>query len=57
MVATRETHAERLRIVRETVSSLYNRVKENIEYGRERLKDTWEKEAMKEREENEQGGC
>lgn len=57
MVATRETHAERLRIVRETASSLYNRVKENIEYGRERLKDTWEKEAMKEREENEQGGC
>ena len=57
MAATRETLAERLQIVRETASSLYNRVEENIEYGRERLKDTREKEAMKEREENEQRGC
>ena len=37
--------------VRETVSLLYNRIMDNIEYGRERLKDIVEKEAREEEEE------
>ena len=45
MAATRDALAERLRSVRETASLLYNRMMENIGYGRERLKDIVEKEA------------
>ena len=36
---TREALAERLQSVRKTVSLLYNRMMENMEYGRQRLKD------------------
>ena len=36
---TREALAERLQSLRKTVSILYNRMMENMEYGRQRLKD------------------
>ena len=36
---TREALAERLQSLRKTVSLLYNRMMENMEYGRQRLKD------------------
>ena len=45
MAATRDALAERLQSVRETASLLYNRMMENMKYGRERLKDITEKEA------------
>ena len=48
MTATRDALAERLQSVRETASLLYNRMMENMGYGRERLKDIVEKEAEKE---------
>ena len=48
MAATRDALAERLRSVRETASSLYNRMMENMEYARQRLKDIVEKEAAEE---------
>ena len=35
VAATRDALAERLQSVRETASLLYNRMMENIEYGRE----------------------
>ena len=35
VTATRDALAERLQSVRETASLLYNRMMENIEYGRE----------------------
>ena len=50
VAATRDALAERLQSVRETVSLLYNRMMDNIEYGRERLKDIVEKEAREEEE-------
>ena len=52
VAATRDALAERLQSVRETASLLYNRMMENMGYGRERLKDIVEKEA--EEEENQQ---
>ena len=45
VTATRDAVTERLQSVRETASLLYNRMMENMEYGRQRLKDTMEKEA------------
>ena len=48
MTATRDALAERLQSVRETASLLYNRMMENMVYGRERLKDIVEKEAEEE---------
>ena len=46
--ATRDTLAERLQSVRETASLLYNKMIDNIGYGRERLKNIVEKEAREE---------
>ena len=48
VAATRDALAERLQGIRETASLLYNRMMENIGYGRERLKDIVEKEAEEE---------
>ena len=45
---TREALAERLQSLRKTVSLLYNRMMENMEYGRQRLKDIVGKEAREE---------
>ena len=45
VAATRDALAERLQSVRETVSLFYERVMENMKYGRERLRDIVEKEA------------
>ena len=45
VAATRNALAERLQSVRETTSLLYNKMMENMGYGRERLKDIAEKEA------------
>ena len=39
LAATRNSLAERLQSVRETASLSYNRMIENMEYGRKRLKD------------------
>ena len=39
VAATRDALAERLESVRETASLLYKGMMNNIEYGRERLKD------------------
>ena len=52
--ATRDTPAEILQIVRETDSLLCNRIMENMEYGRLRLKDIVEKETREEEKEEEQ---
>ena len=38
LAATRDARAERLQSMRETASLLYNRMMENMEYERERLK-------------------
>ena len=43
VAATRNALAERLQSVRETASLLYNRMMENMGYGRERLKGIKEK--------------
>ena len=48
MAATRDALAERLQGIRETASLLYNRMIENMEYGRERLKNIVEKEVEEE---------
>ena len=45
VAATRDTLAERLQSVRETAFLLYNRLVQNMGYGKERLKDIVEKEA------------
>ena len=44
LAARRDALAERLQNVRESAFLLYNRMMDNIEYGRERLKDIVEKE-------------
>ena len=51
VTATRDALAERLESIRGTASSLYNRMMENMEYGRQRLKDIVEKEAEEEAKE------
>ena len=48
VAATRDALAERLQGIRETASLLYNRMIENMEYGRERLKNIVEKEVEEE---------
>ena len=48
--ATEEALAERLQSVRETVSLLYNTMKQNIEYGLERLKSIVKIEAEETKE-------
>ena len=48
VTATRDALAERLESMRETVSLLYNRMMENMKYGRQRLKDIVEKEVEEE---------
>ena len=53
LAARRDALAERLQNVRESAFLLYNRMMDNIEYGRERLKDIVEKET-REKEEKEQ---
>ena len=45
VAATRDALAERLQSVRETAFLLYNRLVQNMGYGKERLKDIVEKEA------------
>ena len=50
VIATRDALAERLQSVRETTSLLYNRMTENMGYGRERPKDIVEKEAEEEQQ-------
>ena len=49
ITATRDALAERLQSLRETVSSLYNRMMDDTEYGRERLKEIVRKKARKKR--------
>ena len=48
MAATRDALAGRLQSVRETASLVYNRMMENMGYGKERLKDIMEKETEEE---------
>ena len=48
VAATRDALTERLQSVRETASLLYNKMMDNIGYGRQRLKDIVEKEAREE---------
>ena len=48
VAATRYALAERLQSVRKSLSLLYNRMMDNIGYGRKRLKDIVEKEAEEE---------
>ena len=48
VAATRDALAERLQGIRETASLLYNRMIENMEYGRERLKNIVEKKVEEE---------
>ena len=45
---------ERLQSVHETTSLLYDRMMENVEYGRQRLKDIVEKEAEEEQQQNDE---
>ena len=49
VTALRDALAERLQSVRDTAPLLYNRMMENMGYGRERLKDIVEKEAEEEK--------
>ena len=53
VTATRHALAERLQSVGESASLLYNRMMENMEYGRQRLKDIVEKEAEEEQQQEE----
>ena len=48
VTSTRDTLAERLQRVRDTASLLYNRMMENMGYGRERLKDIVKNETEEE---------
>ena len=47
VAATRDALAARLQSIRETASFLYNRMMENMGYGRERLEDIVEKKQKK----------
>ena len=51
VAVTRDALAERLQSVRENASLFYERVMENMKYGRERLRDIVEKEAEEEAKE------
>ena len=48
VAATRDALAERMPSVCDTASLLYNKIMENMGYGRERLKDIVEKEVEEE---------
>ena len=54
MTATQDAFADRLPSVHENAFLLYNRTKENIEYGREKLKDIVVKQAEEEAKEQQQ---
>ena len=54
IAVTRDTLVETLHNVRETASLLYNRIMDNNEYGRKRLKGIVEKETTDEEEKTEQ---
>ena len=54
VAATRDALAERLQSVRDTVTLLYNRTKQKLGYGGEKLKDIVEDEAEKQHEEQEE---
>ena len=54
VTAMRDALAGRLESIRETASLLYNRMMENMEYGRQRLKVFVEKEAEEEAKEQQQ---
>ena len=54
VAATRHALSDRLQSVRETSSLLYDRMMENMEYGRPMLKDVVEKEGEKEAKEQQQ---
>ena len=54
VTATQDALVERLQGVRETAFLLYNRMMENMGYGRERLKDIPEKEAEEEQQQEEE---
>ena len=54
VTATPDALSERLQSVCETASLLFNRMMENMEYGRERLKDIVEKEAEEEKQQQEE---
>ena len=53
MTATGDGLAERLRSVHETACLLHNRMMENMEYRRQRLKNIVEKEAEEEQQQKE----
>ena len=54
VAAKRDVLTEREQSVRETAFLLYNRMMENMGYGRERLKDIPEKEAEEEQQQEEE---
>ena len=54
VTATRDALEESLESIRETASLLYNRVMENMEYGRQRLKEIVGKEAEEEAKKQQQ---
>ena len=54
VTATRDALAERSDSIRETAFLLYNRMMEDMEYGRQRLKDIVEKEAEEDAKEQHQ---
>ena len=54
VASRRDALAERLWSLHETASLLYNRMIENMEYGRQRLKDIIEKEPEEEAKEQQQ---
>ena len=53
LAAARDAFTERLQSVRDTAFLLYNRMVENMEYGQEKLKDIFEKEAEEEQKQEE----
>ena len=55
VTATWDALAKRLQSIRDTASLLYNRMMENMGYGRERLKDIVEKEAEEKQQQEEEG--
>ena len=54
VTATRDTLSERLRGVRDTASSLYNKMMENMRYGQKTLKDIVEKEVGEEKDQQQE---
>ena len=54
VAATRDALTKRLQSIRETASLLYNKMMDNIRYGRQRLKDIVEEKRREEEKEEEQ---